>query len=248
MKKSLLNLFVLIGLASVACLIYGCGLNLGGTAIEIPDEDGQAPDSEVPETSQMDSQIDAAEVEVDGEMSDSGDAGADSAPVPDSAFDAPPDSPVVPTCKAGGAGTADNTTASGALETGLLIHFPTGPDYYSSAVPTMKNWNGSDQPGQLVLYGKDGIQFDLKNGGSPAAKPYFLVNLGSLPTVECGGIGLKTQACLTAVAKSFRCQYPPYLEKVGCPAPVTFTAQPATNFYQDLTSGHKMLLVHLTCP
>jgi hypothetical protein len=245
-----MKFLVLIGFTSIGGLIHGCGLDLTGQLVEIPDDSDAAAEGGA-DAFPVDVQPDA-DAAVDGEMSDSGDSGMDSAPVPDSAFDSPidspPDSPVVPTCKAGSSGTADNTTASGALETGLLIHYQVGVDYYSSAVPTMKNWNGSDMPGQLVLYGKDGIQFDLKNGSSPAAKPYFIVNLGTLPVAECGGVNLKSQACLAKVAKSFRCQYLPYLENVGCPPPVTFTAQPATNFYQDLTSGHKMLLVHLTCP
>jgi hypothetical protein len=123
-----------------------------------------------------------------------------------------------------------------------------GAAFYSTTTPTMHTFTGASAPDQLVLYGKEGLQFDLKNGSAATAKSYYKIDLGTLPAPECSGLGLKTQPCLTKVAKSFRCQYAPYLEKTDCPLPVTFTVQTAASFYQDLTPGHKMVLVHLTCP
>jgi hypothetical protein len=155
------------------------------------------------------------------------------------------------TCLAGSAGTVDNITASGAIETGYLLHHGDGTEFYSALVPTMDAFNGEDLPGQLALYGKEGIQFDLQNGLNPVAMPFYEVDdFSSLPSPECDGVGFKTQACLSLVAKSFRCQYAPYNEAFGCPLPVSFfePLESPSDFYQDLTAGHHLLVVDLTCP
>jgi hypothetical protein len=51
------------------------------------------------------------------------------------------------------------------------------------------------------------------------------------------------------VAQSFRCQFAPYNETVGCPSPpITFTYEGNDATWQDFTSGWKLKLVDLTCP
>jgi hypothetical protein len=160
--------------------------------------------------------------------------------------------PPPPTCLAGTtSGTVDTITASGAIETGFLLHHSDGTEFYSNLVPTMYTFTNEDLPGQLALFGKDGVQFDLQNGLNPIAMPYYLVDdLSTLPSPECDGVALKSQACLSLVAKSFRCQFSPYDEAFGCPSPVSFMEpmESPSDFYQDLTAGYHILLVDLVCP
>lgn len=157
-----------------------------------------------------------------------------------------------PTCVAGTTnGTVDNITASGAIETGYLLRQANGNVFYSIVTPTMQNFTGGSLPGQLVLFGRDGIQFDLKNGANPSdPMRYYLVDIATLPTTECGGISIKSQACLTLIAKSFRCQFPPYFEQFGCPAHIDFVEEAGSPdfFFQDTASGFHLLLVDLECP
>jgi hypothetical protein len=153
-----------------------------------------------------------------------------------------------PTCLSGMLGSPDdidNITASGAIETGFYIRFADGTSYYSNSVPTQYTFQGKPLPAQLALYGKDGIQFDLNDDAAAVAMPYYTVSV--LPSPECDGVGLKTQACLDRITKSFRCTHAPYNEAFGCPAPATFTSQGTDDFAQDLTAGHKMWLVDITC-
>jgi len=153
------------------------------------------------------------------------------------------------TCTAGAANTVDNITGSGATQTSLLIDYASGSDFFSTVSPTVKNFNGSTLPGQLVVLGKDGLQFTLKNGATPVAKVFYKVNLTvALPSECSGGANLVSQNCLEAISKSFRCQFAPYSEQFGCPSPAaTFVAQPATSTYTDSTPGFQMVLVDLPC-
>lgn len=157
-----------------------------------------------------------------------------------------------PTCLAGTTnGTVDTITASGAIETGFLLHHGDGSEYYSSMVPTMDTFTGEELPGQLALYGKEGIQFDLQNGAIPVSMSFYKVDdFGTLPSPQCDGAALKSQACLSLVAKSFRCQFAPYNEAFSCPPDVSFVepVESPSDFYQDLSAGNHLLVVDLLCP
>jgi hypothetical protein len=157
-----------------------------------------------------------------------------------------------PTCLAGNTnGTVDTITASGAIETGFLLHHGDGTEFYSNLVPTMYTFTGDALPGQLALFGKDGIQFDLQNGVDPVSMTFYEVaDFGTLPSPQCDGLGLKTQACLSLVTKSFRCQFSPYNEAFDCPADVSFLepVESPSDFFQDTSAGSHLLVVDLDCP
>lgn len=127
----------------------------------------------------------------------------------------------------------------------MLVNDANDTESFYSVNPTTANLNGMPMPAQAVVIGDDGISFTLKRGGSQIAKPYYLVAMGTLPPV-CNGAE-ETQACATAVAKSYRCQFAPYFESVGCPPPVTFISQADSATYSITVSGYTMVLIHLTC-
>jgi hypothetical protein len=155
--------------------------------------------------------------------------------------------PTPPTCNAGAAGTVDFANGNGGTDFGYLLHYAEDPEFYSSAMPTNKTFTGVKLPGQLVLAGKDGVSFVLEKGGVTAPKLWYKTTAASLPA-DCNGVGIKSEVCLSKVAKSFRCQTTPYFEGGVCPSPaVIFTAQPLAAVASDSTAGWQIWLVDLTC-
>jgi hypothetical protein len=154
-----------------------------------------------------------------------------------------------PTCVAGNSGTVDNISAQGVNRTGFLLHYDSGAEYYTQSHPATLNFNNEPMPGQMVLAGEDGVQFALKNAANPEAKVWYRAT--NLPNADCGGVdGLQTEACLSVVAKSFRCQFAPYLETLNCPVVVVnFAAEPAASLINEAgPAGWQIILVDLTCP
>lgn len=156
--------------------------------------------------------------------------------------------PIPPTCNAGAPGSVDYAQGNAGTEIGYLLHYAVNPEFYASALLTGKLFSGVKLPGQLVIAGKDGAAFGLLNGGVSTAKLWYRTTIASLPS-SCSGAGIKSQLCLSLAAKSFRCQYSPYLEGGACPVPpVTFTAQTAQGTVNDTTTvGWQVWLVDLTC-
>ena len=164
-----------------------------------------------------------------------------------SGFDTSKCHPSPPTCNAGVAGTVNTTAGNAVTDLGFLLHYAEDPEYYSTAMPTTKTFTGVKLPGQLVLAGKEGVSFSLKNNGIGQKMPWYMTTLATLP-VECSGDSVKTEACLSKVAKAFRCQNAPYLEGGNCPPPVTFTAQVSGVSASVTSPGWNVWLVDLTCP
>lgn len=195
-----------------------------------PETDGQVQDGNKPDVSDSDSEP-SADAPVDA-LSDVAEGG------------------LPPGCLAGVAGTVDSVTVSGLSGAGLLVHFndPNSGEAYDTINPALVNLQGLLMPGQLVLAGKDGFQFQLRNGVSDMAKPWY--KAGNLPTDQCGDVNLfQTEACLSATAKSFRCQFAPYLETTNCPVlPVHFTAQGEASSHTESATGWVIILIDLTCP
>jgi hypothetical protein len=128
----------------------------------------------------------------------------------------------------------------------LLLHFNDGSEQHSNATPTQVTFTGEAMPGQMVFVGKEGGSFSLFRSGTPVAKPRY--SFTGLPA-SCAGQDLTSEACAHDVAQSFRCQFAPYNETVGCPSPpITFTYEGNDATWQDFTSGWKLKLVDLTCP
>lgn len=155
----------------------------------------------------------------------------------------------LPNCAvAGDPGTVDNIVAQGVTATGVLLHYNDGTEAYFTATPTTQTFTGKPMPGQMVLAGQDGFQFILKNAASLMPKPWYKAS--NFPNAECGGVnGFQSQACESVVAKSFRCQYSPYNESVGCPAvTVNFAAQATASSDSEAGTGWGIILVDLTCP
>lgn len=157
-------------------------------------------------------------------------------------------SPLPPLCNAGDSGTVDFANGYAVTDFGYLLHYAVDPEFYSTTSPTNKSFIGLKLPGQLILAGKNGILFTLKNGGAAVPQTWYKVTLNTLPSPICDGDSVKSQACLDQIAKSFRCQTAPYNEGGPCPSPVTFTAQSAVAAYNDATAGWQVLLVDLACP
>jgi hypothetical protein len=170
----------------------------------------------------------------------------------DCTFDTADCVPPPPTCLAGTTGgTVDTITASGAIATGFLLHHGDGTEFFSNMVPTSHVFTDEAMPGQLALFGRNGIQFDLQDGLTPVAMAYYLVDdLSTLPSPECDGVAINSQACLSQVAKSFRCQFPPYNEVFDCPTDVSFfePIESPSDFYQDFKTVDHVLVVDLICP
>ena len=155
-----------------------------------------------------------------------------------------------PVCTQGGdPGTVDQIVSTGVSEGRSLLHYFDTTTAYSTANPVTIDLTGKPMPGQAVLLGKDGLTFSLTLSGAPLSKPIYKVVTSSLSGLsECAGANIHSQSCLISIAKSFRCQYPPYNESVGCPAPVTFTPVPANSEYTDNSEVWDIALVDLTCP
>lgn len=154
------------------------------------------------------------------------------------------------TCaNAGDSGTVDNVIVSGVTADGVLLHYnQVASEYYSTSHPSQPNFNGEPMPGQLVLAGQDGFSFELRNTNNPVSKPWYKAS--NFPNNECGGVdGFQHEACLSVVAKSFRCQFAPYLETVDCPAvTVNFASQGSASTHSEAGTGWEIILVDLTCP
>ncbi len=157
-------------------------------------------------------------------------------------------SPLPALCNSGDNGTIDIINANGGTEVGVLLHFPLAAEFYSTTMPTNKGFNGNKLPGQMVLAGNNGASFVLKKGATTTPQTWYRTTLATLPSPDCDGAGVKSQACLDKVAKSFRCQMAPYNEGGPCPSPVTFTAQSPSATHSDATAGWQVLLVDLACP
>jgi hypothetical protein len=153
-----------------------------------------------------------------------------------------------PTCLAGDTGTVDNISAQGVTRTGFLLHYDDSTEFYTQNHPALQNFNNKPMPGQMVLAGEDGFDFVLQNASTPEPKPWYRVS--NFPNAECGGVdGFQTEACLSVVAKSFRCQYAPYLETLNCPiVTVNFAPETATDSHNEAGTGWGVILVDLTCP
>jgi hypothetical protein len=235
---------------SCAVLGYlGCGESFTSSSSEFTDAsadspdagpdgaaDGQAPDAKPPDGSDgSDGSADASpDAAVDAADTDASEAG------PDAGF---------PVCTAGEPGTIDRFTASGPSGAGVLVHFHNfGSEDYGTISPAQADITGLPLPGQLVIAGKDGFQFHLWNGASDFAKPWY--KAGNLPTEQCGDVdNFQTEACLSATAKSFRCQFSPYLETSDCPVlPVHFTDQGSASSHSEAAVGWVIILIDLSCP
>lgn len=148
-------------------------------------------------------------------------------------------------CSPGDPGTVDEITTHGGALMRLLVHYGDGSEEYFTTNPTTVALT-KQLPGHTVLLGRDIIGFILKNNSNPASKPYYLVDMNSLPGA-CNGVNIETQACLTEVGKSWRCQFG--TDTVGCPNPaVNFSYTGETSAWNLSSSGDLMLINDLNCP
>lgn len=233
--------------ASVACAgfaLSGCPFSTSGVEFE---EDDSGTDAEPADAGGKDADSPDSEAGKDAEPPDSGDAG-DAAVEADADAEAPDAGPSWPTCKGGDTGTVSKITSLGANVYTLLWTSDGTETDVVGTTSTDTDLTGKTMPALAVIDGQGGtVGFSITGaGGSSTPQVWYLINLATLPPASCGG-GAKTLACRSAIAHSFRCQFAPFSESVGCPPPVTFSAKPAASSF-SVGSAELAFVVTSACP
>ncbi len=151
-----------------------------------------------------------------------------------------------PTCVvAGDDGTINKITAEAIR---VYLHYADDSETFLSYSPVNFSFDTKPLSAQAVVLGSNGLSFGLWHDSTPTPTVLYTIDEATLPAAECTGVDIRSIECSRILAKSFRCQFPPYNEVVGCPANVAFTAQLASDSYADPSGGYQMVLADIYCP